>query len=264
MFSKKNRKESLISVITVCLNAEGYIRQCLESVIDQNFDDYEYIVIDGGSTDNTWEIIKEYENSLAYWHSKPDRGLSHAFNQGLEQANGKWIIFLNSDDYFADSQVLNKCSSVLRTNPDQDVIFGQVQRVSRESEPKALDRPIGHPFNWKVFLKRNTIPHPSAFTNRDFFRRAGAFYEDYRFAMDYEFYLRGGKDLKAMFHPLIITCMREGGLSRANRRESLYECLRALNQHQAWPGLYILLYGNYLRFRNLFRDLLVKSRVISE
>jgi len=253
----------LISVITVCLNAEDYIRQCLESVIDQDFADYEYIVIDGGSTDKTTEIIKEFEQELAYWHSRPDRGLSHAFNQGVEQAKGKWILFLNSDDYFADSQVLYKFSSVLRDNPDKDVIFGQIQSVSREDTPRNLKQPYGHPFRWNEFLRRDTIPHPSSFTNINFIRRVGAFDENYRIAIDYEFFLRGGEKLNAMFYSVVVSNMRVGGVSRAQRRICQEECLKALKQRQACSYMFIFFYGNYLRVRMFIKEIFVKFRMIS-
>jgi len=254
----------LISVITICYQAEAYLEQCIKSVMAQKFNDFEHIIIDGGSNDGTQEIIKKYQNHLAYWHSKPDRGLSHAFNQGLEQASGQWVIFLNSDDYFFDSRVLRRFSDHLQENQDKDVIFGQVQRVSREREAHNLGQPIGHPFDWHEFLKRDTIPHPSSFTNMNFIRRVGPFDEDYKIAIDYEFYLRGGQSLQAMYFPELVSCMREGGVSRAHRRVCLDECLKALKQHKVCSNLFVFLYGNYLRFRIAVRDLLVKCRVISE
>ena len=73
-----------ISVITVCLNAQEFIEQCMQSVLTQTFNDFEYVIIDGGSTDDTVDIIKKYQNKIAYWHSQPDRGLAHAFNLGVE------------------------------------------------------------------------------------------------------------------------------------------------------------------------------------
>jgi len=264
MHKRMNSKIPLISVITICFNAEAYIKQCLDSVIHQDFNDYEYIVIDGGSTDGTADIIKKYQEHLAYWHSKVDRGLSHAFNQGLEHATGRWVIFLNSDDYFCNPTVLEKFSTILLANRDKDVLFGQIQMVSREQTPECLAAPVGHPFDWGEFIKRDTIPHPSAFTNMSFVRRVGPFDESYRIAIDYEFYLRGGEKLKAVFYPELVSCMREGGVSRVHRRACLNECLGALKQHKSCSSLFIFVYGNYLRFRIFVRDMLVKFRIISE
>ena len=86
--------QPLVSVITVCLNAATFIEQTIQSVIVQTYPGFEYIIIDGGSTDGTVDIIRKYESRLAYWHSKPDRGLGHAFNLGLVQAKGSWLLFL--------------------------------------------------------------------------------------------------------------------------------------------------------------------------
>ena len=87
-----------ISVITVCLNGAEFIEQAIQSVLSQSYPLMEYIIIDGGSTDGTREIVHSYESRLDYWHSRPDRGVAHAFNCGLTQAQGDWILFLNADD----------------------------------------------------------------------------------------------------------------------------------------------------------------------
>ncbi|MBN4076898.1 glycosyltransferase [Mariprofundus ferrooxydans] len=236
----------------------------MQSVISQSFDDFEYIVIDGGSTDGTAAIIEQYRDHLSYYHSRSDRGISDAFNKGLAQVSGKWVLFLNSDDYFHDANVLTRLSAVLKNNDDKDVIFGKVQRVSRDIEPVSLEQPIGHPFKWSEFLKKDTIPHPSSFTNMDFFRRVGGYDERYKIAIDYEFYLRGGKALNVLFHPEMVSCMREGGVSRAHRRLCLNECLRALEEHHACSPLFLLVYGNYLRFRLVIRGVLLKLHLVAE
>ncbi len=250
----------LITVITICYQSVEYLEHCIQSVVNQTSDNFEYLIIDGGSTDGSVDIIKKYEDHLAYWHSKPDRGLSHAFNQGLEHATGQWVIFLNSDDYFSSSTVLSKLSAVLNENEDKDVVFGQVQRVSREHEPVSLEVPMGQPFDWSEFLKRDTIPHPSSFTNMNFIRRVGPFDESYRIAIDYEFYLRGGRGLKVLFWPELVSHMREGGISRIHRRACLDEWIRALNHHHASSALFIAIYGNYLRLRLIVRDYLASLR----
>ena len=94
----ENSADMLISVITVCFNAAEYIEQTITSVMAQTYPHLEYIIIDGGSRDGTVEIIRKYESRLAYWHSQPDRGIAHAFNLGLAQARGEWIVCLNADD----------------------------------------------------------------------------------------------------------------------------------------------------------------------
>lgn len=216
-----NRSEPLISVITVCRNASEYIRQCMESVIAQKFDDFEYVVIDGNSTDGTQAIIEEYKEHIAYWHSKPDRGLSHAFNLGIEHSSGKWLMFLNADDYFVDFDVLSGVAKHLRSNPDVDVIFGQVTVVKRDDGQRIVGGPYGRAFSWNKFLLTNTIPHQGAFINRSIFSRVGMYTEKLQLAADYELFLRAGPNIQAKYVPVLIAFMRDGGLSKKNQ----YKCL---------------------------------------
>ncbi|RLB07229.1 MAG: hypothetical protein DRG59_06700 [Deltaproteobacteria bacterium] len=204
----------LISVITVSYNSVDYIEDCIKSVVSQGFDDYEYIVIDGKSTDGTPEIINRYARNLAYWHSRPDRGLSHAFNLGVANSSGKWLLFLNSDDYLAGSSVLSEMSYYLKNNSDADVVFGKIMFVSMGKNPKIISGPLGRPFSRRKFFFKDTILHPAAFTNRKYFKKAGLFNEDFTIAMDYEHYLRGGSSLKVFHAPLVISNMRMGGISK--------------------------------------------------
>ena len=196
-------KLPLISVITVGYNAAQFIKQTIRSVLAQSYPLIEYIIIDGGSTDGTVEIIKKYESQLVYWHSKPDRGLAHAFNLGQAQARGEWILYLNSDDFFLDNSVIERMVPHLVINKTADVVFGRVMSVSRQKIATPLPlRPIyhGHRWCWEEFCRENTIPHQGAFTNRNYFKKVGNFDESLRFVIDYEFYLRGGRSLKALFY----------------------------------------------------------------
>jgi glycosyltransferase involved in cell wall biosynthesis len=191
-------------------------------VLNQEFDDYEYIIIDGGSSDGTRTIIEKYHDQLVYWHSRPDRGLAHAFNQGIQNSRGQWLIFLNSDDFFSNLNVLEKLADSLRCYPENDVIFGQIIMVSRESVPCFIGGPYGKPFNWWRFvLVNDVLPHPAAATNRDFFERIGLFSEEMSISLDHEIYLRAGRTLRAKFVKLQLTSMRVGGMSTLNIRESL-------------------------------------------
>jgi glycosyltransferase involved in cell wall biosynthesis len=228
--------QPLISVVTVSLNAVEYIEQCIESVFAQDFDDYEYVIIDGGSRDGTQEIIERYEHRLTYWHSKPDRGQAHAFNDGIGHSSGKWLLFLNSDDYLCNSSVLSRLAHEAIARPAADVIYGQIIFVSREASPEPIvNAPFGGRFSrWEFFL-RNMIPHPAALTNRQYFERVGLFREDLRIAMDYELYLRSGSSLKAHFVPVRVACMREGGTSKTNIKQALAEWLKAILVTKALP-----------------------------
>ena len=229
----------LISVITVCLNAAEFIEQTIQSVLSQTYPHIEYIVIDGASTDGTVDIIRKYESRLAYWHSKPDRGLSHAFNLGLAQAHGDWILYLNADDFFLEPTTVGKMVPYLISNSNQDVVFGQVffMTLSRNPKPAPLRRIFGEPWNWQKFRFKDTIPHQASFINRRYFVRVGVFEEDFRIAMDYELFLRGARELKAHYVPLAVSGMRLGGSSGKNLLRTLRESRLAQEKNSSLPRL---------------------------
>ncbi len=223
----KTQSEPLISVITVCRNASEYICQCMESVITQQFEDFEYVVIDGDSNDGTQRLIERFANHLAYWHSMPDRGLSHAFNLGIEHSRGKWLLFLNSDDCLAGPQVLSLVAKHIEENKCADVIYGQVAVVERDNWKHVIGGPYGREFDWGRFMHMNTIPHQGAFINREFISRVGLYSEELRLASDYELFLRAGPNIAAEFIPLLISYMRDGGMSKVSPYRCIAEWHRA-------------------------------------
>jgi glycosyltransferase involved in cell wall biosynthesis len=245
-----NSHVPLISVITVSLNSADYLEQCIKSVLTQDCNDFEYVIIDGGSTDATVKIIQKYQDRLAYWHSKPDRGLAHAFNLGVEHSKGHWLLFLNSDDYFAETAALTRLADGIEKYPNADVVFGQVLVVSREFSPKRIGGPYGGPFRWSDFVMRDTIPHQGALTSRRFLERMGPFSENFRIMVDYEHLMRAGPALKACFVPVLVSCMRDDGLSRSNVPGSLREWREAATVHDLLPGLLAWVFYYYFLARS--------------
>jgi len=221
----------LISVITVCYQAEEYIEQCINSVVSQSFENFEYIVIDGGSTDNTVKIIKKYADKLSYWSSKKDRGIAHAFNRGLKHAKGRWIVFLNSDDCYCDNQVLSSVEETLLTCDDMELVYGQIQIIKRQEKITPITPPIGSDWKWSDFRFRSTISHPASFTHQRFFKMYGEFDETFRNALDYEFYLRAGSNLKVKFIPQRLVWMRDEGISKREAYRSYRESKDAHIKH---------------------------------
>lgn len=114
-----------LSIITINLNNLEGLKKTFESVFNQTFTDYEWIVIDGGSTDGSREFIEAHQDSFSYWSSEPDRGIYNAMNKGILQANGEYLSFLNSGDYYADSETL---ANVFCTNHEADILFGYMIR----------------------------------------------------------------------------------------------------------------------------------------
>jgi glycosyltransferase involved in cell wall biosynthesis len=237
----------LISIITVCRNAAIAIEPTISSVLAQTYTPIEYIIIDGASTDGTAEIIRQYESRLAYWHSKPDRGIAQAFNLGLEQAGGTWIVYLNADDVFVDSTVVGQMVPYLRRHPDADVIYGRAEVVSSGAETHyfPFDRVLGREWSWRIFRLYNIIPHQAAFTNKHYFAKAGRYDENCSVSVDYEHYLRGGKNLRAVFVPLDISKMKLGGMSNRHLVRSFQEYKKAQLKNRAlspWEAWFNLIY----------------------
>ena len=122
---KRQSNHPRISIITVCYNAADFIEQTIRSVIAQTYPNLEYIMIDGGSSDGTVDIIRQYESHLSYWHSQPDRGISHAFNIGFACSHGDWIFYLHADDFFWEPTVITNILPYLIQYSDADVVFGR-------------------------------------------------------------------------------------------------------------------------------------------
>jgi len=211
---RSEKRIPLISVITVCLNAQEFIEQCIQSVLSQDFDDFEYVIIDGGSTDGTVDIIRRYQDKLVYWCSEPDQGIYHAWNKALSHAHGKWIYFLGADDYLWSPDVLEKISHHLRRGyPPYRIVYGQVALVNQRNEVLYY---VGEP--WcrveKKFMQIMALPHQGVMHHVSLFDEYGVFDECFRIAGDYEFLLRELRDHDALFVPdVIMAGMQVGGIS---------------------------------------------------
>jgi glycosyltransferase involved in cell wall biosynthesis len=236
----------VISIITVCFNAERFIEQTIESVLSQTYPHIEYVIIDGGSTDSTVNIIRKHESRLAFWQSQPDRGVSHAFNLGFAAATGQWLLYLNADDFLLGPTVIEHMAPYLIQHSEKDIVFGRVMLVTRDEEPRSLPLPkiYGSPWRWEIFRLVNTIPHQASFINRRYFERVGGFDENFRIAMDYELFLRRGKKLQAQQIPLVLVGMRIGGLCSPvlrslNESRLAQQKTRALPQGLIWINFFL-------------------------
>lgn len=210
-----NERVPLISIIVAVRNASMTLQRCIDSVLNQSYPDpeKELIIIDGGSVDNTVEIIRENDDAIAYWESKPDKGVYHAWNKALEHANGDWICFLGADDYFWDPNVLTRISAYLEgAYPTFRVVYGKVALVSKNGKTINL---MG--YHWQQakrnFMQIMSIPHVGLMHHRKLFEIHGKFNEHYRIAGDYDLLLRELKTRDALFVPdIVVAGMQYGGL----------------------------------------------------
>lgn len=201
------------SIIVPILNDVSTIQRCIDSVHSQTYPSKELIIIDGGSTDGTLDILKSNQDKIAYWHSEPDNGISDAWNKGVKNSKGHWILFLGADDYLWDENVLKKAS--LRLCIKMSIVYGQIARMTN-GEVSCLDG-----FNWERTRKSIindgicTFVHQGIFHNRVLFEEYGCFDVSLEIVGDYEFLIRALKDGGDAYfiEDLIVTGMQTGGIT---------------------------------------------------
>lgn len=172
-----------LSIITINRNNAAGLRKTIESVVSQTYTDFEYIIIDGASTDESVDVIKEYADRITYWVSEPDTGIYNAMNKGILKANGEYCLFLNSGDWLVDKKVVGDfCVNNFR----EDFISGSLLFGSSEMVWKAPDK---NNLDFTLFY-RATLPHPSTFIKRNLFQLYGLYNENNRIVSDWEFFLK--------------------------------------------------------------------------
>ena len=206
------------SIITVSLNNAETIVQTIESVLSQEFGSFEYLVLDGGSTDKTLEILKSYGDKLK-WISEPDKGIYNAMNKGWQMAQGEFVAYLNADDFYNHTQVLAKMSQTLDSNKLAMAGYGDLAYVESNHTEKIIRYWKTGTYNVSSFLKGWMPPHPTFFLKREAFEKFGGFRDEIlKSAADYELILRMlfKNKLLAVYCPDILVRMRVGGVSNRN------------------------------------------------
>lgn len=162
------------SIITINYNNKEGLKKTIESVVNQSFDDFEYIIIDGASSDGSVEVIKEYASQIDYWVSEPDKGIYNAMNKGIRQAHGEYLNFMNSGDCFHDAEVLNKMVPLL----ESDIVTGEESR---------LRRIVRDDITMFDFVK-GTISHQASFIKKELFTNH-LYDENYKIVSDWKFFM---------------------------------------------------------------------------
>jgi len=181
-----------ISIVTVCLNSRRFIDETIESVLSQDYPDFEHVIIDGGSTDGTVELIRSYaeRDARIIWSSESDRGISDAMNKGVSLATGDVVAHLNSDDYFANPAVLSRVAACFKAVPKCDWLTAGLTFVD-EDGGFLRDVKVRR-YSFRRLLRGNIILHPSTFIRRAFFHEVGGFDLSLKYCMDYDLFLRLG------------------------------------------------------------------------
>ncbi|MCI9658891.1 MAG: glycosyltransferase [Lachnospiraceae bacterium] len=239
------------SIITVCLNSEKTIEKTIQSVIEQEYSDCEYIIIDGGSKDRTLDIIEKYKKDIAIIISEPDNGIYDAMNKGIALASGEVIGIINSDDWY-ELYVFEKVKKCFQIS-DAEIIYGCLRTISDENISKILV-----PENIEKLRYEMAIPHPTIFVKKDIYRKYGMFCLEYMIAADYELILRFyTKGVKFYGSNDIFANFRTGGISVQKGKKCIEETLTISRKYlssvsgserknlkniilQKWKGLYFL------------------------
>ena len=220
-----------ISIITVTFNGAATIEDCIISVASQTYPDIEHLIIDGGSTDETVEVIKKYESQVAYWVSEPDGGIYEAMNKGIKQATGDVIGILNSDDFYAYEAVIEEVVRAITENKT-DSCYGDIVYVDRDNTAKIVRQWNAGEYKKEKFKTGWMPPHPTFFCKKSVYEKYGFLNLDFPLAADYELMLRFlyKHEVSAAHIPKVLVKMRTGGTSRPG----LYTIRALVENYQAW------------------------------
>jgi len=186
---KKDPSFPKISIVTVSYNQGEFIERTILSVLNQNYPNIEYIIIDGGSNDNSIEIIKKYEKFLSYWVSESDNGQSSALKKGLDNCTGEIMAFLNSDDTYCPG-VLNKVADLFKRNSGVDIIYGAINLVDKYDNILARRDMSGSRFDFPILLFESSLPQQATFWRRDIYLKVGGIDSSFLFSMDKDLWVR--------------------------------------------------------------------------
>lgn len=217
-----------VSVITPSYNQGQFIEETIRSVLLQGYPDLEYIIIDGGSTDDSVETIRKYDRWLAYYASEPDRGQTHAINKGWRRATGDILAYINTDDCYLNAAVFTAAHEFC-ARPEVGMIYGSAIIIDEENK---LTKWKARPFDMKtMFTVGNIVPQPAAFFSRDAVTNVGYLDEKWQLIMDYEFCIRVGAQFPAVCLPRILAEFRNHPQSKSRLRfeETTEELIRFVN-----------------------------------
>lgn len=207
--TSSNIQIPLVTVITSVFNGINYIEQTIQSVINQSYPNVEYIIIDGGSTDGTLDIIRKYENYIDYWISEKDEGIYDAWNKGVIVSLGDWISFLGAGDIYIKDALIDYCKVSIKS-VNIDYISSKVELISG----KKSIRIFGSVWRWNKLRRFMNIAHIGSFHSRKLFILNGLFNSKLKIAGDYEFFLRSGPNLNCGFLDNVTVKAETNGISQ--------------------------------------------------
>ncbi|MGQ7947234.1 glycosyltransferase family 2 protein [Flavobacterium sp. WC2509] len=224
-----------VTIITVCYNRKATIEKAIKSVLQQNYENIEYIVVDGNSTDGTKEIIESYQDRISQYISEPDSGMYDAINKGIKLATGDIIGLMHSDDEFYDSKTISRIVARFEFYTNTEGVYGNGVYVSNDAEERLIRNRIGGIFSLNK-VKDGWLPlHPTVYLKKSVIDKYGLYSLNFKIASDTEFLLRYlyKYKIKMTYINVYIVKMRMGGMSTNTKRalEVLYEDYKIYKYH---------------------------------
>ncbi|MDA3927603.1 MAG: glycosyltransferase family 2 protein [Prolixibacteraceae bacterium] len=237
-----------LSIITVNLNNASGLRKTLDSVADQTFTNYEHIIMDGGSTEGSVEVIKAYEKQYngiengLYWLSEPDKGIYNAMNKGIKRAKGEYCLFLNSGDWLIEKTILNQ---IFEKFKNKDIVYCDIQ-----TERGVLMYPDKLSLLTFFF---HSIGHPASFIRRDIFQKIGMFSEELKIVSDWEFFIKAIIIQQCSYEhlPILLTFFNNDGVSSKRK----FKTIENNEREKVLKHFFPLMYDDYLMLKKIKSDL---------
>lgn len=253
-----------VSIITVVYNAVATIEQTILSVVKQDYSNIEYIIVDGGSTDGTLDIVKKYEKKIALWLSEPDHGIYDAMNKGLTHATGNYIYYLGADDCLLAPTSISQVVSFLQDNPEVDVLCASVMMVDSVYR---IEKVYSSNFSEADVLSGYNTPHQGMFVRREILQKH-RFDTSYHIAADYKNFLKFylDPDIALQKTDLIVAYYANDGISGNGTEAQRMEDVRALEENGIHAAAYYakIQQEKSSQMKNILRWMFDKTEILRQ
>lgn len=245
-----NGDSPLVTIITATYNAAAHLPKTIKSVRELKYKNFEWIIIDCKSTDNTVDLLRNNEDIIDYWISEPDDGIYHAWNKGLSKANGEWIAFLGAGDTYMDHAITSYINAIYTSTPRANFASARVRLVN---DADIIFREFGSRFDWHVFKKYMNIAHVGSLHHRELFDKCGQFDEKYRSSGDYDFLMRCGPMIIPLYlNKVTAVMLKDGESDGVNAMKETFEIQKKYISFLTAMRYYIIARTKRL-FRPFFR-----------
>jgi glycosyltransferase involved in cell wall biosynthesis len=247
-----------VSIITATYNSAKTIRDTILSVKEQSFQDFEHVIVDGGSTDGTLQILEELRHSKLIFITEKDRGIYDALNKGVRMASGEIIGVIGSDDFYPSQDVLMNVAAAFERN-NTDSLFGDTQYINDDNKDKVVRYWKAGTYNRNNFLRGWMPPHLSFYIKKEIYLKYGLYREEFKISGDYELMLRVlyKHSISTQYLPIVLVTMRNGGASTRSLRNRLKANLEdrlAWSVNNLTPRFYTLFFKPLLKVPQFFKN----------